>query len=310
MDNIDQSLYKTLLESTKVVPWKIDLSNKKFTYVGPQIEPLLGWSPGALKTIDDWINSIHPDDRAAVIECCLEKSIQDEDPVTDFRVLKPDGSYRWIRGVLHVTRHENGQPDALLGLMFDINEHKLSEQRLIAMQKKLEEYSFKDGLTEIANRRMFNHVLEQEWLYARRQQTPLSLIMIDIDYFKEYNDYYGHLQGDAVLKQVAQALNQAATRAKDFFARFGGEEFAFILPETHLKAATVIAERCRDLIFKAQIKHEKSSIGQLLTISIGLDTIVPNAKQDPIQFLNHVDAMLYEAKRRGRNQLFTGIPRA
>ncbi|KAJ0344444.1 hypothetical protein COL154_014012, partial [Colletotrichum chrysophilum] len=106
---------------------------------------------------------------------------------------------------------------------------------------------------------MFDSVLEQEWLDARRNSQPLSLIMLDIDCFKQYNDHYGHIQGDECLKIVASALKQAATRPKDFIARFGGEEFALILPQTDNAAALKVAERCRGLVFKLQIPHVAST---------------------------------------------------
>jgi diguanylate cyclase (GGDEF)-like protein len=125
--------------------------------------------------------------------------------------------------------------------------------------------------------------------------------MIDIDYFKQYNDHYGHLQGDECLKRVASALGSAATRARDAFARFGGEEFVLVLPETDETSAYKIAERCRSLIFKEQIPHEKSQTGQLLTISMGVGTITPMHKDEAMAFIEAVDQRLYQAKQKGRN---------
>lgn len=304
MDAVDHTIYKSLLESTKAIPWKIDWASKQFSYVGPQIEQLLGWPPSSWRTVEDWVNRMHPDDREVVMNFCLEKSMLGEDHEADYRALTAEGGYVWIRDVVHVIRKQDGTPEALVGFMFDINERKLTEERLAEMQKKLEEYSYKDGLTGVANRRMFDAALDQAWINACREQSPLSLIMIDIDYFKEYNDFYGHLQGDEALKRVAQVLNHAGTRSKDFFARFGGEEFALILPEANVFAAKSIAERCRNLIFKAQIAHAKSNISQLLSISVGVGTIIPTTKDEPMQFVNSVDALLYQAKRHGRNRVF------
>src|SRR6476646_2118727 len=113
---------------------------------------------------------------------------------------------------------------------------------------------------------MFDSIIEIEWANARRNNQPLSLIMLDIDYFKQYNDHYGHIQGDDCLKRVAEVLSGAATRSRDFFARFGGEEFILLLPETDAEAAGKIAERCRNLIFKEQIPHPQSQVSKLLTI--------------------------------------------
>jgi len=130
--------------------------------------------------------------------------------------------------------------------------------------------------------------------------------MIDIDYFKQYNDHYGHIQGDECLKRVAQVLSSAATRAKDFFARFGGEEFVLVLPETDADAAKKIAERCRSLIFKAQIPHEKSLVSHVLTVSLGVGTITPAHQDVAIHFVDVVDKRLYQAKQQGRNCIFRG----
>jgi diguanylate cyclase (GGDEF)-like protein len=128
-----------------------------------------------------------------------------------------------------------------------------------------------------------------------------TLLILDIDYFKQYNDHYGHIQGDDCLKRVAQALGSVGTRARDFFARFGGEEFVLVLPETDAAAAQKIAERCRSTIFKQQIPHEKSDISQLLTISLGVGTIVPSHDAESMVFIEAVDRLLYKAKQSGRN---------
>lgn len=298
----DNTIYKTLLESTKAIPWKIDWASKQFAYIGPQIEQVLGWSQDSWKTVEDWVNRIHEDERGRIFNFCVERSLQGEDHEADYRALTKTGDYVWIRDVVHVVRTPTGEPEALIGFMFDISERKKTEEQLLIMQKKLEEFSYKDGLTGVANRRMFDTVLEREWLEARQNQHPLSLIMIDIDYFKQFNDFYGHLQGDQVLKQVANTLTQAGVRAKDFFARFGGEEFALILPETSALSASKIAERCRNLVFKEQIPHAKSEVSHILTISVGAGSITPQQNDDLKSFVESVDALMYEAKRSGRNR--------
>ena len=212
----------------------------------------------------------------------------------------------WIRDVVHVVRDAQGEVEALVGFMFDISERKKTEEKLITLQKELETLSFKDGLTGVANRRMFDSILNIEWLNARRNSQPLSLIMIDIDYFKQYNDYYGHIQGDNCLKQVSTALSAAASRAHDTFARYGGEEFMLILPETDAASANKVAQRCRDLIFKEQIMHAKSQVSQLLTISIGVASTIPAHKDEPVSLIEAVDKRLYQAKQKGRNCIAEG----
>ena len=247
---IDSTVYRTLLESTKAIPWKIDWSTMRFAYIGPQIENLLGWSPSSWESVEDWAARMHPEDRERVVDFCVTQSRAGTDHEADYRALTRDGGYVWIRDVVHVVRNENGEVDSLVGFMFDISERKKTEEELAILQKELEELSFKDGLTGVANRRMFDAILDVEWTDARRNSRPLALIMFDIDYFKQYNDHYGHIQGDNCLKRVAQVLSSAATRSRDFLARFGGEEFVLVLPETDEKAAIKIAERCRNLLFK------------------------------------------------------------
>lgn len=219
----DSEVYKTLLESTKAIPWKIDWKTMKFAYIGPQIENLLGWKPESWVGAEDWAARIHPADRDKVVNFCIAQSKAGVDHEADYRALTEDGHYVWIRDVVHVMRDASGEVEALVGFMFDISERKKTEEQLLRLQKQLEDYSFKDGLTGVANRRMFDSILDLEWAKAMSSKQPLSLLMLDIDCFKQYNDYYGHIKGDDCLKRVASVLGLAGTRSRDFFARFGGE---------------------------------------------------------------------------------------
>jgi len=297
----DGAVYKTLLESTKAIPWKIDWATMQFAYIGPQIEALLGWTPASWVSVGDWASRMHPEDREWVVNFCVAQSQAGVDHEADYRALTHDGRYVWIRDVVHVVRNEDGTVNSLVGFMFDISERKRTEQQLITLQKELEELSFRDGLTGVANRRRFDAMMELEWSNAQRNLQPLSLIMLDIDYFKQYNDCYGHLEGDLCLKRVAWILTAVATRARDLLARFGGEEFVLVLPETDEAAARMLAERCRDLILEEQIPHEQSPISPVLTISLGVGTVIPGPDDELLPFIDAVDKRLYEAKLRGRN---------
>ncbi|WP_323813090.1 sensor domain-containing diguanylate cyclase [Cellvibrio sp. NN19] len=297
----DPSVYKTLLESTKAIPWKIDWSTLTFAYIGPQIEELLGWEPSSWVGVQDWAARMHEEDRDRVVNFCVSQSQAGVDHEADYRALTKDGRFVWIRDVVHVVRKPDGEVDSLIGFMFDITERKQTEQKLVELQKELEQLSFKDGLTGLANRRKFDLSMEIEWRNAKRTGQPLSLIMVDIDYFKQYNDHYGHLQGDDCLKAVSKALNECALRARDFVARFGGEEFVLVLPETSAEAVAVVAEHCREAIAKLQIHHAKSSIGPHLSISLGVGTIVPTPNDQQLDFINKVDRRLYLAKQKGRD---------
>lgn len=297
----NDAFYKTLLESTKAIPWRIAWDSMQFTYIGPQIEELLGWKPESWVSIDDWVERMHPDDRDYVVNFCVSQSQSGVDHEADYRALKADGSYVWIRDVVHVVRGGNGEVEALVGFMFDISERKKNEEALLRLQRELEELSYRDGLTEVPNRRMFDVVFEREWANACRSKRPLSLVILDIDYFKEYNDHYGHLAGDDCLKRVAETLAKAASRPRDFSARYGGEEFVLVLPETDAAAAEVVAEKCRCMVLGEMIPHHRSKADPYLTVSLGVGTIVPGAGDNPKLFIDAVDKMLYRAKQRGRN---------
>ncbi len=299
----ESALYRTLLESTRAIPWKIDWATATFAYIGPQIESLLGWAPTSWVTVQDWADRMHPDDRDRVVNFCISQSQSGVDHEADYRALTTRGDYVWIRDVVHVVRDLQGNVVALVGFMFDITERKQSEEKLLSLQQELEDLSFRDGLTGVNNRRKFDAVFDSEWQNARRDVQPLSLLLFDVDFFKRFNDAYGHVEGDECLKRVAQALSSAMHRPRDFLARYGGEEFVLLLPASDAHAARTVAEHCRQAVFKAQIAHGASPISQLLTVSIGAGTIIPGEQDDPVRFLEDVDRRLYRAKHGGRNRI-------
>ena len=301
----DDAVYRTLLESTKAIPWKIDWDTKKFAYIGPQIEALLGWSPESWMTVEDWATRMHPEDREYVVNFCVAQSQAGIDHEADYRALTKDNGYVWLRDVVHVVRKDNGEPEALIGFMFDISERKKTEEKLLALQKELEALSFKDGLTNIANRRRFDVSLEVEWESARSNGQPLSLLLFDIDFFKQYNDLYGHVRGDKALIEIAQTLSLALDGPRDVVARFGGEEFVVLLPQADASVALKVAERCQRLIQKQAITHVQSPLGQRVTVSIGVGTVTPGAHMKPSSFIEAVDQQLYAAKKNGRNRIET-----
>ncbi len=302
IDSAD-AVYKTLLESTKAIPWKIEWATMKFAYIGPQIEPLLGWSQDSWVSAEDWAMRIHPEDRERVVNFCIAQSKAGADHEADYRALTKDNEFVWIRDLVHVLRDEKGETTALVGFMFDISEHKKAEQELFRLHKELETLAVKDALTGVWNRRHFDSIFEIEWASARRAGLPLSLVMLDVDFFKQYNDRYGHGLGDECLKNVAKALEQAAVRPRDMAARIGGEEFALILPETDAEAARKIAERCLRSVENLKVPHEGSAIGAFVTVSMGLATITPSAETNSKHFIEAADKLLYKAKQNGRNRV-------
>lgn len=298
----DVAAYRTLLESTQAIPWRIDWETMQFTYIGPQIEKLLGWRQGSWITVQDWATRIHEEDRERVVNFCVSQSQAGIDHEADYRALTASGGTVWIRDVVHVVRKLDGSVDSLVGFMFDISERKRTEERVLELQKKLEVLSYTDSLTGIGNRRAFDTRLENEWQNARRSGHPLSLIMVDVDYFKQFNDFYGHTEGDACLGQIARALHALAKRPRDLAARLGGEEFALLLPETDAEGAQRTAQLCADAIATLRLPHERSDIGNIITVSLGVGTITIEGDGRPQEFVGAVDNLLYAAKRNGRNR--------
>jgi len=171
--------------------------------------------------------------------------------------------------------------------------------------KELKALSYQDGLTDIANRRKFEQSLDQEWHRAMRYQESLSLILIDIDYFKRYNDNYGHIQGDDCLKQVAQILSKISQRVTDIVARYGGEEFVVLLPCTSLEQAKVLAEKSRQQIIEQNIEHQFTKVDNIncVSISLGVSSITPSLESSPSLLVKQADLKLYLAKNNGRNKV-------
>ncbi len=191
---------------------------------------------------------------------------------------------------------EDGQLIAVVETLRDMTEHKKA-------QLALQQLATLDSLTGVANRRSFDDKLHSEWNRARRQNGPLALVMVDVDYFKAYNDRYGHQGGDECLKAVSAILQGQAFRAGDLTARYGGEEFAIILPNTGLDGAREVAERIRAGIEQAALPHAGSQVAPYITVSLGVAALVPGHDSHPGMLVALADQALYTAKRGGRNRV-------
>ncbi|OEH85398.1 hypothetical protein BHU72_04730 [Desulfuribacillus stibiiarsenatis] len=199
---------------------------------------------------------------------------------------------------------------SLLQLSAEMKKRKVREKELQELNAQLQDrnetlkkLSMIDGLTGIANRRYLEEYLEREWRYAVRNKGQLSLVMFDIDYFKLYNDYYGHQCGDDTLKAIAQTVEKILKRPTDMVARYGGEEFVVILPATAIHGAMEIAKQIRGCVEGLQICHEKSAISDYVTISLGVTTIHNYTSDSTTTLIEHADNALYKAKNSGRNKV-------
>jgi len=190
-----------------------------------------------------------------------------------------------------------------LRLKHETDQRKAREFELLELTEQLRKLSVVDGLTGIANRRNFDEELARIWRRAQREAAPVSLVLIDIDHFKKYNDHYGHLAGDDCLRRVAQALQHAVKRPFDLVARYGGEEFAVVLPDTGVVGAKRLAEKMRKAVERLDIAHAASTVSRRVTISSGLAAMAPEAAARPEILIAAADACLYEAKLAGRNRV-------
>jgi len=182
------------------------------------------------------------------------------------------------------------------GLLEQINTLKRTEVELQAQ-------SGRDWLTGLANRRRFDEMIQQEWGRAKRDETALGVLMIDIDYFKPYNDTYGHQAGDTCLQQVAKSFSEVVHRPGDMLARYGGEEFVVVLPRTDVAGAAEVAEKIRAQVEALRIPHTNSLVSDLVTISVGVTAMVPTEKSKPAVLVAAADQALYQAKHEGRNRV-------
>ncbi len=285
-------------------------------YASEGIQEIYGVTPEQVKDDALFLLSIlHPDDVDRVYQSILESAANLTLWHSEYRVCLADGKLIWVVGDASPQREIDGSI-IWHGYIKDISEAKAREaerqQATLALRKaekelrqanqELERLVNIDGLTQIANRRCFDQYLIQEWQRLHREQQSLSLLLIDVDFFKKYNDHYGHLVGDQCLIHLAQTIQQSVTRPTDLVARFGGEEFAVLLPNTPLSGAIAIAERIHLAISNLNLVHPASNISQKVTLSIGITSLIPNNEVSTEILIDQADRALYLAKQQGRNQ--------
>jgi diguanylate cyclase (GGDEF)-like protein len=238
---------------------------------------------------------ISPDDWVPIIFLSSMEADQDLD-----RAIEAGGDDYLVKPVSYVVL--NAKIRALRRL--ETMRRKLLDisSQLAIANRELEKLSRQDGLTGIGNRRYFDSYLQGEMQRAARAREPLSLILLDVDFFKLYNDCYGHQAGDQCLRQVADLLRAAARRPADLPARYGGEEFAMVLPETALQGAIDVANAIQTLVAGAAIPHPRSEVAAVITLSLGVASLIPDRDSLPEDIIAHADAALYQAKHQGRNR--------
>jgi len=281
----ENAQFRFLAENSVDIICRADL-DLVMHYASPSTLQMLGWMPEEMvgRRPEDFVL---PED-LPILSAAVDRAFV-PDAQTDsatVRMRKKDGSIAWMEMNARVIRDDDtGEPREFVAVMRNITERKLIEEKLLAM-------AHRDGLTGLWNRRAFDEALGREWKRAMRDGSGISLLLLDIDHFKAFNDRYGHPVGDDCLRSVASAVN-GVVRSCDVAARYGGEEIALILPGTSGEDAVEVAERIRYAI-------EKSGV---VTASIGVATAA--AQESPEDLLHAADAAMYKAKAAGRNRVAT-----
>jgi diguanylate cyclase (GGDEF)-like protein/PAS domain S-box-containing protein len=274
-------------------------------FVSAAAETMGGWKREQVMQQNQF-ELVHPDDRQRAITGVRELINGGEEARLELRLRKITGEYIWAECLVRtVNDPKTGAPLGLLNIIRDISGRKHAEQQLQDAYRAVEALAETDALTRLANRRRFDHVLTTEWRRSMRDHTQLSLLMIDADYFKSYNDTFGHTRGDGALKQIAEAAQDVVNRPGDLVARFGGEEFAVILPNTDNEGAMRVAGDICQGLFNRRLRHGASPAG-VLTLSVGCGTMVAGFGQHSVNLIELADQALYTAKRSGRNQVCNG----
>jgi len=275
-------------------------------FISEKIEEITGYPPSFFirNRVRSYRSITHPDDREKVDRAILEGLDPMKSIYVEYRIIDAQGNIRWFVEKGQAIFSQDGQPLWLDGAIFDDSERKFAEDALQEANKELQRLAIMDGLTQIPNRRRFDEHLKNEWIRMKRDQKQLSLIMCDIDFFKLYNDQYGHQEGDVCLQKVARTINQVAKRPADLAARYGGEEFVLVLPDTDLAGAIHIAHEVRNRIAALKILHGHSTADKHVTVSLGVASTTPLQDMVAEDLVKEADKALYQAKEQGRNCIF------
>jgi diguanylate cyclase (GGDEF)-like protein/PAS domain S-box-containing protein len=299
-----ETRFRLLAEASNDIIVLADLDGRR-RYVSPAVTNVLGWLPREL-TGQDLRQLVFPEDVAGLVSqldrCVRGESIEP----TSYRSRHKDGHYVWMEASIRLCRNEeSGEPIGFVKVARDISSRKAAEDELNLAFTRAANLALMDSLTGIANRRQFDDIMDREMRRAMRDNSSLSLLMIDVDHFKGFNDLYGHIAGDECLRVIAHAIQEVIHRMTDLFARYGGEEFVAVLPNTDSRGAQIVAEQIRSAVERIGLPHAGSPHG-VVTVSIGCATqkLSPETIGNPL--LLAADAALYQAKSADRNCIEIG----
>jgi len=289
--------FRLLAEQSSDMVMRVD-REETIRYVSPSCARVLGWPAGKLEGTPA-LAGINAQDRPRFEQVVAAlKNGEAEEARVIYRNRHREKGEVWLETTLRVTRNAaSGQVDGVVAISRDVSAQQHLQGRLAALAAT-------DGLTGLANRRQFDERLSEEWARARRDATPLSLLLIDVDHFKAFNDQYGHQAGDAALRTLGRILGEQARRPADLAARYGGEEFALLLPNTDATGSAEVGERLRNAVRDLGLLHALSLPSKIVTVSVGGASHVPaEVHTDQAALVAAADRALYAAKHSGRDRV-------
>lgn len=298
------AMYRMVAENTVDVIIRYDNTGRRL-FVSPSVFDMIGMTPEQMVG-GHALDLLHPDD-VEQARTIIAKIGPDEPSLANiFRVRASHGDYLWIDGRYRYLKEDGGHVAVLRDITANRRIEEMlaeSHRQLAAANLELQRLVHQDGLTGLANRRRFEEVLEQELARARRDRLQLSLVLLDVDYFKVYNDQYGHLAGDDCLRRVCQAVEGALFRPADLAARYGGEEIVAVLPDTDDCGAFTTAERIREAVAALRIEH-LGGVRGFVTVSGGTSSMLPwDDGPTSLDLIAAADKALYRAKESGRDRI-------
>ncbi len=298
-----QKQYKNIVDHISEVVYQID-PDGYWVFLNPAWETVSGY------TVEEAIGEhfmefVHREDRMKLYRMLRPLMNKELDyTMHQVRYYQKEGGERIVEFYCTAVFDDKGEIEGYTGAIHDITEWVQAERNLQKANEKLEQMSFKDSLTNIPNRRLFDKYIEKSWTYSLEQQIPLTFMMIDIDFFKPFNDTYGHLHGDDCLAAIAETLQSEIEKDGGFIARYGGEEFAIILEHLNGEEAEQKAEELRKAVRQLHIPHHESEINDYVTISVGVIHRIPDENESITAFVQRADQALYEAKENGKDQVY------
>jgi len=276
-------------------------------YVSPSFSALSGRDMAEWRD-SGWQSIVHSEDRDALMQGMASPPRDGGHKTVTFRFIRPGGLWVWCEALIRMLPARRGKERCIVANIRDITARKEAEDQVAALNAELSAMALSDALTGVANRRCFDKKLDAEWARAVRNGNPLSLIMLDIDHFKLFNDLYGHKTGDECLAAVGSVLASSIRRPEDLAARYGGEEFAVILPDTTAAGARQIADLIRAALEGRMIEHSANKPWGVVTASLGVATLapMPGDAVKSADLIELADQALYRAKRSGRNKVAEG----